>query len=227
MCWNPNPYDIVILPNGAGRGYIGDEMLEVGEVASLPATVPARPEKGQYSRQTIVIRGVASLTFMQMFSVASTLLAGPFNLFFELKLKVMVAPTFFGASPHTEQIDVQQKCGLKVQLLPAAIGGPAVCTDADFRMLEVPPFDDAEDEVFGPLPPEGGMRPEVPQEMRDDAQQSVGVLCIVLAVITFAIGLPCVITPPIRAACAWRASRKTVVAKVASSVQPEAVGRKA
>mmetsp|Transcript_71966 Transcript_71966/g.201969 ORF Transcript_71966/g.201969 Transcript_71966/m.201969 type:complete len:315 (+) Transcript_71966:90-1034(+) len=223
LCWNPNPYDIVVTQDEVGRAYFGNTLLEIGNVSAQPATLPASPGKGLFSRKVVVMRGIGKVGLVHVWTVASSMLTGPFKLFFEVSLRVVASPSIFGMSSAKQEVRIQRNCGVTMQLVPELSAGEAACGLTDFGELAVPPIgNETAWEEAGPAPPQAGMQPQIDSRAVDDAQQSITALCVALATVGLVCGVPCVCGPILWAARSWalRANAAAKVTKVADASEP-------
>lgn len=93
-----------------GRAYFGNTLLEIGNVSAQPATLPASPGKGLFSRKVVVMRGIGKVGLVHVWTVASSMLTGPFKLFFEVSLRVVASPSIFGMSSAKQEVRIQRTC---------------------------------------------------------------------------------------------------------------------
>lgn len=191
VCVNPNPYPLVVRPNGEGRGLLGVERRELGVVTAAATVIPAREGRFAPSAGTIVMSLSVQLGFLEAIQIASKLLQGAFTVFFDLKLLVIVEPAVLGIALSSMQFDVKQYCGMQIQLLPSQDSGDAVCNVASFASLDVPP-------LALKSPDSEGISPDISPETIDAAEQALHSFCGVVMGISLLCSLPCLLTSSYR-----------------------------
>jgi len=182
VCRNPNPYDIAVYPAGVGRALLGDNRQDVGRVTAAQTVVPGAA-RGEVAQGTLVISVHVKLGFFDTIALMSSLLQGPFTIFFDLKLTVMIDPVILGLSAGLVEIPVEQNCGMRIQVLPSQGSGDCVCSDEGFDALDVPSIEDASLDNMGISPDVSEETIATAEQARDGFCGAVMALSLVLALL--------------------------------------------
>mmetsp|Transcript_6205 Transcript_6205/g.15223 ORF Transcript_6205/g.15223 Transcript_6205/m.15223 type:complete len:287 (-) Transcript_6205:123-983(-) len=221
VCKNPNPYDIAVYPAGVGRALLGEAQQDVGRVTSAETVVPAA-ERGEVAQGTLVMNVQVQLGFFETLSLMSSLLQGAFTIFFDLKLAVMIDPVILGLSAGLVEIQVQQSCGMQIQVLPSQDSGDCVCSDTGFDALIVPPIEEASADDMGISPDVSEETIEAAEQARDAFCGTVMALSLLLAVII----ISCTIVSFLRKHRSKPAHGVTVIQRDASNAPVSVIGRR-
>merc|ERR1712014_526755 len=94
------------------------------------------------SKESFVAYANIEPNFFQLVSVANSLLRGPFTVFFELDLMVVIEASMVAVTLPRMNMPVKQHCGVQLQLLPEENSGDTVCGQT-FEELEVPSIENS------------------------------------------------------------------------------------
>jgi len=191
-CSNPNPYGIAVDANGLGKLLVGNDKRPTGSTRSTRALLKA--EKGGTIQLELNVELDSVGGFLSMFT---SVLTGPVNIYFELKLVAHVNPTIMLLKPKELNMKVLQQCGIQISLSGFnGRAGDAVC-EATFDTLVIPSVD-----LIGNST--SGITPEIDPALLQDARKSVDLLCVTFMVIGSLFGVLCICVP---CGISWRSSR--------------------
>lgn len=218
LCTNPNPYDLQVPAIKSGQLLVGPTKKDVGTMSGNGGVLPAAPRRGERSEASLELIAAVQLTFMETLSLSGMLLSGPFEVFFELRADLLVAPTLaLLLKPMTIDMPVEQKCGMWLQLMPNQASGDAVCGSDDFSALSLTPIGEGSATSVE-------FQPKVDEGLIEEGEASRDTMCRALMIVLFVLGSLLLILPP-GVLLLWRLRRPDSNSTSVTAVPPSQVGK--